>query len=256
MHFFSPLEQFQVLPIFSLFNNYLGVSLTNEAIILLLLFFYLSILYFSFLELTKDNTFFIIPERWQTTLEIIYKLILSLISENIKGPNSSKFFPLVFTLFVFVLMLNLIGLIPFSFTLTSHLIITLTLSISSFIGINIISFQKYGIRFFSLFLPGGTSTALAFLLVPIEVISYIFKPISLAIRLFANMMAGHTLLKVIAGFATTLMSAGGLFLIVHYVPLLILIPLFFLELAVSLIQSFVFSVLICIYINDSINISH
>jgi len=162
----------------------------------------------------------------------------------------------VFSLFIFVLSLNVIGLIPYSFTLTSHLVVTLTLSVSSFIGINILSIKKYGFSFFSLFLPGGTSTILAFLLVPIELISYIFKPISLAIRLFANMMAGHTLLKVIAGFATTLMSLGGVFLIVHYLPLLILIPLFALELAVALIQSFVFSVLICIYINDSTNISH
>lgn len=153
-------------------------------------------------------------------------------------------------------MLNLLGLIPFSFTLTSHLVITFSLSLASFIGINILSFKKYGIKFFSLFLPSGTTTVLAFLLVPIELVSYIFKPISLSIRLFANLLAGHALLKVIAGFAITLLSAGGISVILHFIPLIILIPLFGLELGVALIQSFVFAVLICIYINDSLNISH
>ncbi|MEY4050709.1 MAG: synthase subunit 6 [Bacteroidota bacterium] len=109
-------------------------------------------------------------------------------------------------------------------------------------------------HFFALFLPPGTSIVLAFLLVPIELISYVFKPVSLSIRLFANMMAGHTLLKVIAGFACTLMANSGILFLLHYVPLLILIPLFGLELGVALIQSFVFSILICIYLNDSINL--
>jgi len=168
----------------------------------------------------------------------------------------SFFLPFVFVLFIFVLLLNLIGLIPFSFTLTSHIIITLTLSVSTFIGINIISFKKYGLHFFSIFLPSGTPLLLALLLVPIEIISYLVKPISLSIRLFANMMAGHTLLKVIVGFANTLMLAGGVYFIIHYIPLLILIPLYFLELGVALIQSFVFCILICIYINDSTNITH
>jgi len=126
--------------------------------------------------------------------------------------------------------------------------------LSIFIGINIICVKKHGLKFFSLFLPPGTSIALAFLLVPIEFISYVFKPVSLSIRLFANMMAGHTLLKVIAGFAFTLMSNAGILFLVHYCPLLILIPLIGLELAVALIQSFVFTILICIYINDSINL--
>lgn len=150
--------------------------------------------------------------------------------------------------------LNLIGLVPYSFTLTSHLIVTLALSLSVFIGINIVCARLHGLNMFSLFLPSGTPITLALLLVPIELISYIFKPISLSIRLFANMMAGHTLLKVIAGFAYTLMGNTGILFLMHYVPLLILIPLFGLELGVALIQSFVFSILVCIYLNDSINL--
>lgn len=184
----------------------------------------------------------------------MHKMILSLVTENIKNKKSQYFFPLVFSVFFLLVSLNLIGLIPYSFTLTSHLIVTLTLSTSIFIGINIICVRLHGLQFFSLFLPAGTSIGLAFLLVPIELISYIFKPISLSIRLFANMMAGHTLLKVIAGFAFTLMGKAGILFLLHYVPLLILIPLFGLELGVALIQSFVFSILICIYLNDAINL--
>lgn len=227
-------------------------SITNETVILgLVLFIFIS---FIFSLLKEDNTFYIIPNKWQAVVEVVYKLILSLVVDNIRDKKGQLFFPLVFSIFLFVLSLNLIGLIPYSFTLTSHLIVTLALSLAVFIGINIVCIRIHGIHFFSLFLPPGTSIVLAFLLVPIELISYVFKPVSLSIRLFANMMAGHTLLKVIAGFAATLMAQSGILFVLHYVPLLILIPLFGLELGVALIQSFVFSILICIYLNDSINL--
>ena len=133
--------------------------------------------------------------------ESVFKLILSMISDNISSREGVKFFPIVFAIFSYVLFLNLIGLIPYSFTLTSHIVVTFALALFIFIAINIICIKLHGLEFFSLFLPGGTSFVLALLLVPIEVISFVFKPISLSIRLFANMMAGHTLLKVIAGFA-------------------------------------------------------
>lgn len=252
-YFFSPLEQFQVLPIFSVYLNFIDISLTNETIILVLILFF-SLVFFTSLVKEQESSYFIVPNRWQSVIEIIYKLILSLVTDNIKDKKNQHFFPLVFSIFFLLLSINLIGLIPYSFTLTSHLIVTLTLSLSVFIGINIICVRLHGINFFSLFLPAGTSVILAFLLVPIELISYIFKPISLSIRLFANMMAGHTLLKVIAGFAFTLMGNVGILFLLHYIPLLILIPLFGLELGVALIQSFVFSILICIYLNDAINL--
>ena len=252
-YFFSPLEQFQVLPIFSVYLNFVDFSLTNETVILVLILFF-SLVLFTSLVKEQESSYFIVPNRWQSVIEIIYKLILSLVTDNIKDKKNQHFFPLVFSTFFLLLSINLIGLIPYSFTLTSHLIVTLTLSLSIFIGINIICVRLHGINFFSLFLPAGTSVVLAFLLVPIELISYIFKPISLSIRLFANMMAGHTLLKVIAGFAFTLMGNVGVLFLLHYIPLLILIPLFGLELGVALIQSFVFSILICIYLNDAINL--
>lgn len=251
--FTSPLEQFQVLPLFSVYLGFIDFSITNETVILGLIFFFSLVLFYS-LSKTNDNTYFIVPNRWQAIIEIIYKLILALVNDNIKDKRNQYFFPLVFSLFFMLLSLNLIGLIPYSFTLTSHLIVTLSLSLAVFIGINIICIRIHGMHFFSLFLPSGTSVVLALLLVPIELISYVFKPISLSIRLFANMMAGHTLLKVIAGFAFTLMGNVGILFLLHYVPLLILIPLFGLELGVALIQSFVFSILICIYLNDAINL--
>ena len=198
-------------------------------------------------------TFSIQLNNWPIIFNIVYNLIKDLIINNI-GPKGSRFFPLVFCIFMYIVCLNLIGLIPYSYTITSHLIVTFALALFIFIGINIITARYHGFEMFSLFLPSGTSLALAFLLVPIELISYIFKPVSLSIRLFANMMAGHTLLKVIAGFAYTMMGLSGVIFFVHYVPLLILIPLFLLELGVSLIQAFVFSVLICIYLNDAINL--
>jgi len=253
MMIFSPLEQFQIIPLFSLTLGIFDISITNEVIILLLVLFFSSIFFLSPSKI-KDNSYLIIPGNCQAIIEILYKMLLSLVTDNIKDKKGQYFFPLVFFIFLFILSLNLIGLVPYSFTLTSHLIVTLSLSLAIFIGINIICIRIHGMHFFSLFLPSGTSFALAFLLVPIELISYIFKPISLSIRLFANMMAGHTLLKVIAGFAFTLMGNVGILFFLHYVPLLILIPLFGLELGVALIQSFVFSILICIYLNDAINL--
>jgi len=250
--FFSPLEQFQIIPIIPLHFGIIDVSITNETIILGVVFFLTVSIALAISK--KDSSFYIIPGRFQAILDIIYKLILALVIDNIRDIKGQYFFPLVFAIFLFVLSLNLIGLVPYSFTLTSHLVITLAISLGLFIGINIVCVRIHGMKFFSLFLPSGTSIVLALLLVPIELISYVFKPVSLSIRLFANMMAGHTLLKVIAGFASTLMANVGVLFLLHYIPLLILIPLFGLEFGVALIQSFVFSILICIYLNDSINL--
>lgn len=251
--FSSPLEQFEILPLISFYLGVLDFSITNEAVILFLIFFF-SLTFISSVVKQSDSSLYIIPNRWQIVVGIIYKMILSMISDNISGKKGQLFFPLVFSVFFYVANLNLIGLVPYSFTLTSHLIVTFALAIAIFLGINIICVRIHGLEFFSLFFPAGTSLVLGLLLVPIEVISYVFRPISLGIRLFANMMAGHTLLKVIAGFAWSLMGCTGILFLMHYIPLLILLPLFGLELAVGLIQAFVFSVLTCIYLNDAVNL--
>jgi len=247
----SPLEQFEILPI----SLYLGVSLTatNQFIILFLLLVLFITLILSLVK-KSTKTFYIIPSAWQAVLELLYKSILGMVMENIGHGRGSKFFPFIFALFSFISLMNLIGLIPYSFTVTSHFVVTLFLSTIVFVVINIVCVTKYKLKFFSLFLPAGTSFFLAFLLVPVEFISYVFKPISLAVRLFCNMMAGHTLLKVFAGFAWNLISLSGGSYFLYIIPIFILIPLFFLELGVALIQAYVFSLLTCIYLNDAINL--
>lgn len=251
--FYSPLEQFEIVPIIPFYFGILDFSITNETLILAVILF---IVFFTFVKMTPINSsYFLTPSHTLYTLfEGMFSLILSMISDNIASKKGQNFFPFVFSIFAYIVMLNLIGLVPYSFTLTSHLIVTFALALFMFIGINIICIRIHGLEFFSLFLPGGTSFILALLLVPIEVISFVFKPISLSIRLFANMMAGHTLLKVIAGFAWTLSGCSGVLFLMHYVPLFILFPLFGLELGVAFIQAFVFSILTCIYLNDAIDL--
>jgi ATP synthase subunit 6 len=159
----------------------------------------------------------------------------------------------MYTLFVFILINNLIGMVPYSFTVTSHLVVTFSLALTTYIGFNIIGIKKHKLHFFSLLLPSGASLALVPLLVPIELVSYIFRVISLPVRLFANLMAGHTLLKVIAGFAWSMVSLGSIMIIIHFIPLLLLVLLVGLELGVAMIQSYVFTILTCMYINDASN---
>lgn len=246
----SPLEQFEIL---SLINIFWFIPLTIQFYILGLIVFITCVMVIRLVNpITKS--FYIIPTYLQSFFELIYVLVLSMVSDNIKGSENQKFFPLIFFIFFFIASMNLIGLIPYSFTVTSHFIVTLSLSLSIFIGMNIIAIKKHKLGFFALFLPSGTSLALAFLLVPVELISYIFKPLSLAIRLFCNMMAGHTLLKVFAGFAWSLMSYSGVLFTLQLAPILILVPLYALEFGVALIQAFVFSLLTCIYINDVLNL--
>ena len=249
---FSPLEQFQIYPIISMGLFYFDFSITNIffiSVLTITLFYF----FFSF-SLANDNTFFFIPLTWQNLFELTYTMIAQLLFDNI-NKKGEIYFPFIIVLFLFILILNLIGLISYSFTITSHIVITFIFSISIFIGMNVICINIYRFKAFSLFIPSNTSFGLALLLVPIEFISYFFKPISLGVRLFANLMAGHTLLKVIVGFSWDLLFLDGLLLsTLHLIPLFILIILFGLELAVAIIQAYVFTILTCIYLNDSINL--
>jgi ATP synthase subunit 6 len=197
---------------------------------------------------------FVVPNnRWFLLIENIYVGILSLLFDNV-GRKGEIYFPFILVLFVFVLQNNLIGLIPYSFTPTSHIILTFALALIVFVGVNKVGSDIHQIHFLKLFLPSGTALPLAFLLVPLEIVSFLSKPISLSVRLFANMMAGHTLLKVIAGFAWNMMEGGGLLFVAHLLPLVVLFLLVGLELGVGIIQAYVFTVLSCIYLNDSINL--
>jgi ATP synthase subunit 6 len=254
---FSPLEQFEIVPFLNLnFFSSLGFfdfSITNQTFILFIFVFVGSFFYLSILN-PKTYTLYIIPTKTsQKFVEFCYEKILSYFSTILKS-NINYYFPLIFTLFFYVLSLNMIGLIPYSFTITSHISVTLGLSASLFIGTNLICIRKHKFDFFNLFLPKGTLFAVGFLLVPIELLSFVFKPFSLAIRLFANMVAGHALLKIVAGFAWKLMNTNGILFFVHLVPILVLFPLIGLEIVFALIQAFVFTTLFAIYVKSSIDL--
>jgi len=210
--------------------------------------FFLSFLWF----VTVDGGR-LVPTYWQSLLEMIYEFVMSLVQEQI-GEQGKVYFPYLFATFTFLLCNNLIGMIPYSFTTTSHMIITFTLSMSTFIAVTIIGFQHHGIHFFSFLLPPGAPLALAPFLVVIELISYSFRGISLGVRLFVNMMAGHTLVKILSGFAWTMMSAGGFLFIGGFIPFLVVFALTFLEIGVGCLQAYVFTILTCIYINDAIQL--
>jgi len=239
----SPLEQFEILPIF---NFYLFI-LTNSTIIITIGFAFL------FFYNKAINTGTLIPNRLQLIFESIYETVVELVYLNI-GTYGYLFMPLIFSLFLFLILSNLLGMVPYSFTITSHLIVTFTLALTTFLGFNIIGIKKHKLNFLSLLLPSGASLALVPLLVPIELVSYVFRVISLPVRLFANMMAGHTLLKVIAGFAWIMAGLNGVMFLAHFIPLILLVLLVGLELGVALIQAYVFTILTCMYINDALNL--
>ena len=246
---FSPLDQFKIAPFFSFTLATFDLSITNFLLISLLTVGLIKVFTF-FIKDSTSNSFFIVPSGWQHLIEKLYTLVTQLLSDII-ATGSEKYFPFVSVLFLFILSNNLIGLIPYSFTITSHITLTFFLSFSIFVAMNVIGFQKHGIELFSLFLPANTGFFLALLLVPIELISYIAKPISLGVRLFINLMAGHSLLKVIVGFSWNILLVENIKAIAFVVPLIILVLLMGLELGVALIQAYVFITLTAIYLNDS-----
>jgi len=245
----SPLEQFSIISLLPLHVGNFYFSFTNSS-----LFLFLStglfLLLFSLVTVQGGR---LVPTYWQSFLEMVYEFVLNLVNEQL-GAHGKKYFPFIFTLFVFLLCNNLIGMIPYSFTTTSHLVITFSLSISIFLAVTIIGFQIHGIHFFSFLLPPGAPLALAPFLVVIELVSYCFRGISLGVRLFANMMAGHTLVKILSGFSWTMMAAGGLLSVASVIPFGVVFALVFLEVGVACLQAYVFTILPCIYLNDAINL--
>lgn len=190
----------------------------------------------------------LVPTRTQSVAELAYEFVANMVRENV-GLEGMKYFPFVFTLFTFVLALNLLGLLPYSFTVTSHIIVTFALAALVFIIVNLIGFARHGAGYLRLFVPEGVPFWLMPLIVPIEIISYLIRPISLSVRLFANMMAGHTMLKVFAGFVISLGAFG-------FAPLLFTVAFTGLEVVVAFLQAFIFAVLTCIYLNDAVNMHH
>lgn len=250
----APLEQFQILPLLKI--NFLGLdfSITNFLLInVLALIAFSSCIYFNNLRLSsnqfQETTSYFNPTAWQKIIEWTSENSAQLISDIITSDNQ-RYVPVVFVVSNFILFSNLIGLVPYTFTVTSHVIVTFTLSFSIFIGITFMTFEKYKMQGFSLFLPANSNFLLALILVPIEFISYIARPVSLGMRLFINLMAGHSLLKVIIGFSWSMLLLESLTSLGLIIPMIIVVVLFGLELAVALIQTYVFVILTCIYIQD------
>jgi F-type H+-transporting ATPase subunit a len=190
-----------------------------------------------------------VPGRMQSIAELCYEFIANMLTENV-GTAGRQYFPFIFTLFVFILFSNMLGMVPYSFTTTSHIIVTFAMAAVVFIGVTIIGFAKNGLGFLRLFVPSGVPVVLLFLLVPIEIISYFVRPISLSVRLFANMMAGHTMLKVFGGFVISL----GLFL--GWAPLIFIVALTGLEIGIAMLQAYVFTILSCLYLHDALHPGH
>ena len=248
--FLAPLEQFQILSILNIKISFFDFSITNFLLINFLAFIVIvSIIFLNSHFYLQTSSFYFIANSWQKIIELLPTIVSQLITDII-SKKTENYLPFILLIFNFILFSNVIGLIPYTFTTTSHLFVTFFLSFSIFIGINLITIKNYGFKFFSLFLPANTSFFLALVLVPIEFVSYIAKPVSLGVRLFINLMAGHTLLKVIAGFAWSMLLLENYISVGSLLPMLTLVVLFALELGVALIQTYVFIILICIYIQD------
>jgi F-type H+-transporting ATPase subunit a len=242
----NPLEQFVIKPIVSLEIGGIDVSFTQSA-----LFMLVGVIVTTLLMTLSMRSKSVVPNRWQNVSEMFYEFVAGMVHENL-GKESRKYFPFVFSVFMIVLMGNLLGMFPYSFTYTSHIIVTGALALAVFFLATLVGIARHGLHFFSLFVPKGLPMLLLPLIVVIEVISYLSRPISLSVRLFANMVAGHTMLKVFAGFSVTL--AATAFAALGAVPMLINVALIGLELMIAFIQAYVFAVLTCIYLKDAIEL--
>jgi F-type H+-transporting ATPase subunit a len=247
----NPMEQFEVKPfliehpLFSIGGH--PIFFTNQAFFMIVVVLAASL----FLTLTVSKNR-LVPTRGQSMAELSYEFVGSMIQSTM-GSAGLKYFPFIFTLFMFVLFSNFFGLIPYTFTITSQIAVTFSLS-CLVIGVMIfVGIKKHGFRFFTLFVPQAT-WYLLILLVPIEVISFLTRPISLSVRLFANMLAGHTLLAVFASFVVLLGAAGGVMSVVSVAPFLLIVAIFALEMLVAALQAYVFAILTCIYLNEAIHL--
>lgn len=246
---YNPLEQFTITPLIRIYNDWIDLTITNSTIMLLLSVF-------TILLITSSHAFGsnkLIVNKWERFLELTYKAVQDIVISMLPGKSFEKYIPLIINIFFFILLNNLIGLIPYSFTTTSHMAITLTLSLSIIIGVTFIGFKKHSIGFFKLFIPSGLNKGFIKILIPliflIELISYLTRIISLSVRLTANMMSGHTLLKIIANFGLQYTSFYPYVFVL--IPLFILIPVVVLEFGVAIIQAYVFTMLTASYIKDA-----
>jgi len=248
----SPLDQFEIRDLLSIDAPLLGnihISMTNIGL-------YLTVGAFLILSLNLLATNYnrVVSNRWSISQESIYATIHSIVTNQINAKNGQIYFPFIYTLFIFILINNLIGMVPYSFASTSHFILTFALSFTVVLGATILGFQKHGLEFFSLLVPAGCPLGLLPLLVLIEFISYLARNISLGLRLAANILSGHMLLNILAGFTYNIMTSGFIFFFLGLIPLAFIIAFSGLELGIAFIQAQVFVVLTSSYIKDGLDL--
>ena len=237
----SPLAQFEIKTLIPLEVGDINVSFTNSSV-----FMVATVLAISLFLVIGMRRSALVPGRWQSMVELSYIFIANLIKDTV-GSEGRPYFPFIFTVFMFVLFGNLFGMLPYTFTFTSHIVVTFTMALFVFLGVTLIAIAKHKMRFFTFFMPPGVPMYMAPILIPIEIISYLSRPISLSVRLFANMLAGHTLMKVFAGFVFAL----GVFGIA---PWAFIVALTGLEIVIAFLQAYVFTILTCLYLNDALHL--
>ena len=238
----DPLHQFEITPIIPLEIAGVDISFTNSSLWMMIAVA-ISVIFMTIV--TKKPA--MVPGRAQAFAETMYGFIASMVRDNI-GTRGREYFPLIFTIFVVVLLGNMLGMIPYSFTYTSHIAVTMGLALAIFLFVTILGIIKHGTHFFSLFCPAGVPVLLMPLIIPIEIISYLIRPVTLSVRLFANMMAGHLMLKVFAGFSVAMGVALGV------LPMFFNVALIGFEFLIAFLQAYVFTILSCIYIKDAIEL--
>jgi len=248
----SPLDQFTIRNLLSIKADLLGniqLSLTNIGLYLIIT---TTIIFMLFILATNYNT--VVPNNWSISMESIYATVYSIVINQINAKKGQMFFPLIFALFIYILINNLVGMVPYSFAPTSHFILTFSISFTVVLGATILGFQIHSLRFFSLFVPSGCPLGLIPLLVLIEFISYLSRPVSLGLRLGANILSGHMLLNILAGFTYNIMKKGIIYFFLGLVPLLFILAFSGLEIGIAFIQAQVFVVLSASYIKDCLEL--
>ena len=238
---FDPMHQFVIQRLVPIEIMGLDASFTNSAA-----FMVLAVVGISLFTIVSMGGRAMVPGRLQSMAELSYEFVAKMVRDNV-GDEGRRYFPFIFSIFMFVLFLNMLGMLPYSFTVTSHIIVTFALAMVIFLGVTVIGFAKHKVKFLKFFVPSGVPVFLLPLLVVIEVISYLTRPISLSVRLFANMMAGHTMLKVFASFVIGMGILGG------WAPLGFMVAFTGLEILIAFLQAYVFAILTCIYLNDALH---
>jgi F-type H+-transporting ATPase subunit a len=243
----SPLSQFEVVPLIPIHIGGLDLSFSNSALWMLI-----TVVVSTALLVLGSSNARLVPGRVQSVGELLYEFIAGMVRDNV-GSAGRQYFPFIFSLFIFILFGNLLGLLPApgKFTFTSHIIVTFAMALVVFLGVTVIGLARHGLGFFKLFVPHGVPKPMLLLLVPIELLSYFIRPITLSVRLFANMVAGHTMLFIFAGF---IVSLGSFYVIPAIVPIAFTTAFYFLEALVAVLQAYVFTILTCLYLHDAIHL--